>query len=151
MFIHTSFSCSCKSSSTYRRDDLGNLPECLVTELRMGKKKYCFTCLYRSPSQSFDEFDIFCFNFSLLLSNINDLNPTSLVEIGDFSARTSKWRSSDKKSFEGRAIHSLTTWAGYTQLIDQPTHVTNNWSPCINLVFASNLNVICNSVAELSL
>ena len=41
--------------------------------------------------------------------------------------------------------------AGYTQLIDQPTHVINNPSFCIDLVFASNPNVICNSGVELSL
>ena len=39
-----------------------------------------------------------------------------------------KWQSSAKETFEGRAIHSLTTSAGYSQLIDQPTHVINNSS-----------------------
>ena len=116
-----------------RRDDLCNLPECLVTEIRMGKKKCFFTYLYRSPSQSPNEFDTFCSNFNLFLSNINDLNPASSIVIGDINARNSKWWSSDKKTFEGLAIHSLTTLAGYTQLIDKPTHVTNNSSSCIDI------------------
>ena len=46
-----------------RCKDLCKLPEDLVTEIRMGKKKCFFTCLYRSPSQSTDEFDTFCSNF----------------------------------------------------------------------------------------
>ena len=47
-----------------RRNDLCSLPECLITEIRMGKKKWFSTCLYRSPGQSSDEFDTFCSNFS---------------------------------------------------------------------------------------
>ena len=72
-----------------RRGDLRNLPKCLVTEIKMGKKKCFFTCLYRSPSQSSDEFDKFCSNFNLFLTN-NDLNPVSSIVIGNFNARTSK-------------------------------------------------------------
>ena len=68
-----------------RRDDLCNSPECLVTEIRMGKKKCFFTCLYRSPSHSSDEFDTFCSNFHLFLSNINDLSPASSIVIDHFN------------------------------------------------------------------
>ena len=35
-----------------KRKYLCQLNECLVTELRIGKKKCFFTCLYRSPSQT---------------------------------------------------------------------------------------------------
>ena len=66
----------------------------------MGKKKCFFTCLCRSPSQSFDEFDTFCSNLNLLLSNINDLNPASSIVVSDFNARTSEWGLSDKETFE---------------------------------------------------
>ena len=115
------------------RDDLCKLLECLVTELRMGKKKCLFMCPYRSPSQSSDEFDTFCSNLNLFLSNINDLNPTFSNVIDNFNAGTSKRWSSDKETFSGRAIQALMTSSGYTQLIDQSAHV------------------ICNSGIELSL
>ena len=67
--------------------------------------------------------------------------------------RTSEWWSSDKETFEGRSVHSLMTSAGYTQLIDQSTHVINidNSSSCIDLIFASNPNVTCNLGVKLSL
>ena len=103
--------------SILRCDNLCNLPECSVTEIKMGTKKSFLMCLFRSRSQSSDEFDTFWFNLNLFLSNINDLNPASSV-IGDFNVSTSKWWSSDKETFEGRAIHSLTASTGYTQLID---------------------------------
>ena len=34
-----------------RRENVCNLPENLITEIRMGKKKCFFTCLYRSPNR----------------------------------------------------------------------------------------------------
>ena len=49
-----------------RLDDLCNLPV-LVTEKRMEKKNCFLTCLYRSPSQSSNEFDTFCCNFIFLI------------------------------------------------------------------------------------
>ena len=47
-------------------------------------------------------------------------------------------------------MYSLTTLVGYTQLIDQPTHVISNFSSSIDLIFASNPSVICDSGVELS-
>ena len=102
----------------------------------MGKKKCFFTCFYRSPSQkSFDKFDTFYFNLNLFLSNINDLNRASSVLIDDFNAGTFEMQ----KTFESRAIHSLTTLAEYSHPVHQPTHVTGNSSSCFDLVFASTL------------
>ena len=125
-----------RTPSILRRNNFCNLPECLATEIRKGKNKWFFTCLYRSPSQNSVEFDTFCSTLNLLLSNINDLNPASSVLIGYYNARTSKWWSSNEETFEGHAIHSLTTLAVYAQLIDQPTHVTNNSSSCVDLGFS---------------
>ena len=48
-------------------------------------------------------------------------------------------------------MHSLTTLAGYTQLIGQPTHVISNFSSSVDLIFASNPSVICDSGVELPL
>ena len=42
-----------------------------MTEIPSQGEKYFLTCIYRSPSQSRDEFDDFCPKFDLLLSNIN--------------------------------------------------------------------------------
>ena len=62
-----------RTPSILRRNNFCNLPECLVTEIRKGKNKWFFTCLYRSPSQNSVEFDTFCFTLNLFLSNINEL------------------------------------------------------------------------------
>ena len=105
-----------------RGEDCGYFKEYIpICEIRMGKKKYFFLCLYRFLRQSSDVFHRFCSNLNSFLFNVNDSDPASSITIADFNARASKWWSSDKQTFEGRAIHSLTTFAEYTQLIDQLT------------------------------
>ena len=99
------------------RNDLCQLHEFLVTELRIGKKKYFFTCLYRSPSQTSEEFDDFWTDLNLFLSNINDLNPACSVITGDFNNRSRKWWALDKENNESREISFLTSSAGYCQWI----------------------------------
>ena len=71
-----------------KRNDLSQLHECLVTELRNGKKKCFFTCLYRSPSQISNEFEDFCTDLNIFLSNINDHKPACSVITGDYNARS---------------------------------------------------------------
>ena len=48
-------------------------------------------------------------------------------------------------------ISFLTSSAGYSQLIDQPSHITKESSSCIDLIFISNPSVISASRVELSL
>ena len=85
------------------------------------------------------------------MSNINDLNPACSVITGDFNARSSQWRSLDKENNEGREISFLTSSAGYSQLIDQPTHIIKESSSCIDLIFICNPSFISASRVELSL
>ena len=64
--------------SILRRGDLCNL--CLGfsdCEIRMGKKKCFFLCLYRSLSQSSDELHTFYSNLNSFLFNVNDSDPAS--------------------------------------------------------------------------
>ena len=84
-----------------KRNVLCQLYECLVTELRIGKKKRFFTCLYRSLSKTSEEFEDFCKDLNLFLSNINDLNPACSVITGDFNARSPNG-GLDKENNEGR-------------------------------------------------
>ena len=71
-----------------KRNDLCHLHECLLTEMRIGKKKCFFTCLYRSPSQTSDEFEDFCTDLNLFLSNFNDFKPACSAITGVFNARS---------------------------------------------------------------
>ena len=100
------------------------------------------TCAYRSPSQSQEEFEIFSTKFDILLRQINDEFPLCSIVTGDFNARCTNWRKDDITNSTGREIASLTSSAGYTQIIDKPTHVISNSVSCIDLIFCTNQNLI---------
>ena len=108
-----------------RRDDLSTMQEAIVTEISVKNETCFFTCFYRSPSQSHDEFENFCSELNLLLTNINNNQPACSVLLGDFNAKCSKWCSSDKNNIAGLEIDNTTTTAGYSQLIKKPTHFIN--------------------------
>ena len=55
-----------------RRDDLCILSECIIAEIKLEKKYIFFTWNYRSPGQTPMEFENYCQNFHLKLSNIDD-------------------------------------------------------------------------------
>ena len=84
------------------------------------------------------------------MSNINDLSQVCSIITGDFNARSTKWWKLDKENLEGREIN-ITRAAGYSQLINQPTHIIKDSLSCIDLIFRSNPNLIYSSGVEMSL
>ena len=118
-----------------RRNDVSILQECLETEFIVDNENYFFTCLHRSPNQNHEDLENFNSNFDLLLSNINYNHPTCSVIIGDFNAKSSKWCNSDESNKEDIELDNITTSAGYSQLINEPTHFVNKTSSCIELIF----------------
>ena len=130
-----------------KRDELCNLNECLVLEIRIGGEKFFLLCWYRSPSQVREDFESYC---NLFLSNINDISLACSIITGTFNARSTKWWKLDKENLEECEIN-ITRPAGYSQLINQPTHITKDSLPCIDLIFTSNPNLINISGAEISL
>ena len=109
-----------------KRDDICTLDNCSVTEIRSQSEKCFLTCIYRSPSQNNEEFENFCVHFDLLLSNINEEIPICSIITGDFNARSSNWWKNDITNSLGQELDSLTSSAGYSQIIDKPTHIVNN-------------------------
>ena len=110
--------------------------------VKLGKKSIFFTCNYRSPAQTPDEFENYYQNFHLTLSNIDDTLPFCLIVIGDFNARCRNWWVGDVNSNTGKELDSLTSTAGYTQLIDKPTHFISGGSSCIDLIFCNKPEIV---------
>ena len=63
------------------------------------EKRCNITLIYRSPSQSSEEFQTFLKNFKLLLDNIANRKPFVSIIIGNFNARSKNWCSSDKTTY----------------------------------------------------
>ena len=110
-----------KSLPLIRRSDLRDMKECLVTEIIVNNKKCFFTCLYSFPSQSHKELESFCSNLDSPSSNINDHHPACSIFIEDFNAKFSKWCTTDQDNTAVLKLDSITTTAGYIQIINKTT------------------------------
>ena len=75
-----------------------SLTECIVAEVNLGTEFLFFTCDYRSPSQTVDEFESYYQSIHLILTNIDDTSLFSSVLIGDFNAKCINWRAAAIKS-----------------------------------------------------
>ena len=125
-----------------RRDDLCTLTECIVVEINLGTKYLFFTCNYRSPCQTIDEFESYCQSLHLTLTNIDDTSSFSSVLIGDFNARCTNWWAADIDSKAGKELDTLTLTAEYAQLIDKPTHFFSGGCSCIDIIFCNKPELI---------
>ena len=122
--------------------DVNYLRESILSELQIGSKICNFISLYRSPSQTGDNFDSFLDNLKLNLDAMTDNNPFLVVAIGDFNARSSSWCISDKSNYEGTKIDCLATEYDLKQVFQEPTHLLENSSFCIDLIFTSQPNLV---------
>ena len=120
------------------------LTECLVLEIVCENKKCILACLYRSPSQSSDEFDTFLIKFEDMIELIFDFDPNIVLILGDFNAKLSSWKIDDNDTLEGISINDITSSYGLTQIISDPTHILPNSSSCIDLIFCNQTNMITN-------
>ena len=74
-----------------------------------------------------------------------------MTSITDFNAKSKNWCSQDKTSFEGKTIESVTSQFRLYQLIHEPTHLFENSSSCIDLIFTSQPNLVVESDVHPSL
>ena len=74
-----------------------------------------------------------------------------VIALGDFNVKSSQWYKNDKTTTEGSKIANLTSQYGLKQIINQPTHILNNSSSCIDLLFTSQPNLVMESGVHSSL
>ena len=86
------------------RSDLVTLPECIVYEIQLNRKKYFFVVVYRSPSQNQTEFDNFTINFELMLSKMHAENPFCVMVTGDFNCRSTQWWENNTETMRGSCL-----------------------------------------------
>ena len=97
---------------------LNTLNECLVCELSLGSHRVCLVSIYRTRSQSSNEYDTFFLNFEQLLTYLNNLKPHVLLVTGDFNVRSTSWWSDDIVTVEGTRLESITSYYGLHQIIN---------------------------------
>ena len=139
-----------KASLPLRVIDICFLQACIIFEVMIGDKQ-CNFVLYISPIQNQDEFDSFSKNLEITLDKLALNNPFMLVVIGDLNAKSKNWYPSDRTTYEGNIIETITSHFGLHQLIHDPTHILGKSSSCIDLIFTSQSNMVVNSGVHSSL
>ena len=122
-----------KNTLPFKLINIKYLQECITFQI----------CLYRSPSQTSDEFESFLKNFKLTLDKIHEDNPFMISVLGDFNAKSNNWHKNDITSYEGSMVDPVTS--NY-----EPTHTLNFPSSCIDLISTSQPNLVMESGVHLS-
>ena len=128
----------CNFSNSY-------LSEYLSLEVTISNKNGYVITLYRSPSQTFDEFQSFISNLEKILFNINSFNPHFVILLGEFNTKSKSWSVNDTTTEEGKILENLTSLYGMKQLISAPTHILQHSSSCIDLIFVNQPNLVVDS------
>ena len=97
-----------KNNLPLRVVNISYLNVCLNLERKVGDKICSFIVLYRSTSQSQDQFESFPDNFEITLNILVQKNPFLMTTNGYFNAKSKNKYSHDKTSFEGKTIESIT-------------------------------------------
>ena len=84
-----------------------HLKECLIFEVSINNKRGYDVSMYRSPSQTSDDFDSLTINLEKLVINISSTNPHFILMIGGFNTKSSTWSSNDAMTAEGAQLDYL--------------------------------------------
>ena len=71
--------------------EVKNLNECIIFDMSIKTKRRYVVSLYRWPSQTQDEFDIFLISFEQLVGDITDKNPLFVLITGDSNGSPKNW------------------------------------------------------------
>ena len=87
----------------------------------------------------------------MTLDFVSKKNPFLIVVLGDFNAKLSQWLDKDSSTSEGISIENMTLQFGFHKMINELTHILENSSSCIDLVFTLQPNLSVEPGAQPSL
>ena len=76
------------------------------------------------------------------MESITQKNMFPTVVTGEVNARSSKWWRVDKTTQEGFRIEKLLSQFSLSQVINEPTHISQNFNSCVDLIFINLQNLI---------
>ena len=121
------------------------LQECLILEISINNKNGYVVSMYRSPGQTADKSDLFINNLEKLISDIYSQKADFVLTTGDFNAKSCNWSINDTTTPAGAQLASITSLYGMKQLISVPTHILQQSSSCIDLIFTNQPNTVMDS------
>ena len=111
----------------------------------IGNKICNFITLYRSPSQNQDDFQAFIDSLEINLETLAQRHSFLMVFLDDFSGKSKHWCSQDSTNFEGITLENMTSQFALSQVITEATHILESSSSCIDLIFATQSNLVVES------
>ena len=93
----------------------------LFVKWKIVKNPLILTALYRSPSQTKDQFSSFMDKFEDTIVNIDNRSPSHTLFFGDFNAKNSDWYEDGYSAW--RNIANITSMYGLKQIIKEPAHI----------------------------
>ena len=135
------FASTLKKSLPIKLLNITNLREYLVCEFFLNVHRSYIVSLNRSPSQSSDECNHFTKSFEQLIAHLNSFKHHLLLITGDFNARFSIWWFGDVDNTKGKRLESITSFHELHEIINEPTHILQSSSSCIDLVFTNQPNI----------
>ena len=139
----------CSIDTPYtRRHDLEGQSESLWIQIETSKSNFILVGVYyRPPGQSAAERDIFLDDFANsaveALSNPAD----SVIILGDFNDCCVKWDSDHTKSELRNKLRDLSIYLGLSQMINDPTHISNEGTPdhILDLILTNTPDMVGNT------
>ena len=107
--------------------------------------------VYRSSSQSSDDFENFLSSFGQVITDMSLCNPAFRLIFGDFNCRSNSLWEDDISTKEGIDLESVSWSHGLHQLITGPTHILPQPSCWIDLIFIDQPNLVIDSGVHSSL
>ena len=98
------------------------LKECLNFEVSINSESCDVVSMYRSASQTSNDFNLFTTNLEKLVVSISSSNPHFTLIIEDFIAKSSILSYNDTKNADGAQLHYLALLYCMKQVITERTH-----------------------------
>ena len=117
------------------RMDLATMPETIVAEIKLNRKKIFFVLSYRHPNTPIAEVNNFMDSLENIIEAINKEKPAAIILSGDFNARSPLFWEGDTETREGKIFSNFLMNHNMEELIKEPTHIRDSGSQsCIDLI-----------------
>ena len=117
------------------RNDLAIIPETVVAEIKLSRKKIFFILSYRHPNIPMAEFIDYVKSLESMLETIRKEKPSAIILSGDFNSRSPFFWEGDTENREGDIFSKFLIDQNLDELINEPTHIRDDGSQsCIDLI-----------------
>ena len=115
--------------------DLEILPETIVAEIKLNRKKMFIVLSFCHPKLPNNEFVEYLNSLEKIYESIRKENPSVSVTCGDFNSRSPLFWEDDSDTSKVRLFNNFLISNHLDQLISEPTHIRDDGSQsCIDLI-----------------